>query len=256
VDTGIRTETAVESLNLVSWSEEVSKACADKLSKITTPANAAGVAACYNVPVLLSSEGVFLADLRLFQVAPATGDWQNIDHSTSNNNNYSVSVVFDNAAATARNLSTKEVDASDTALNGTSLSGKMVQDYQFIGQLDSTVLAKDLSDPALKPMLIPTMQLLATTTTGSQISLAINASDAQFVTGVFSNITDNEVQAAAKAPFKLPGTKILITPIGLYLFSAYMALALAIFGYGTIERARYRDQYRKRLAMAGPMTKS
>lgn len=64
--------------------------------------------------------------------------------------------------------------------------------------------------------------------------------EATFVNGVFSDLVASEAQnstaaaAASAAPFKLPGTRIEIVPIGLYFYSTYLGLALLIFGYGKI----------------------
>lgn len=64
--------------------------------------------------------------------------------------------------------------------------------------------------------------------------------EATFVNGVFSDLVASEAQnstagvAASPAPFQLPGTRISIVPIGLYFYSAYLGLAVLIFGYGKI----------------------
>jgi len=137
---GIRTEKEAQNLDLESWSRETVKLCAEKLKSITTASNPAGVAGCWNLPLLVESTGVFAADLRLFRVAEPTGDWKNVDVSS-----YNISVEYDGSAAIqARNMTDKERKASKEGMEGSKLT-KLV-DSQFIGNLDRSVVTEDLSE--------------------------------------------------------------------------------------------------------------
>lgn len=133
----------------------------------------------------------------------------------------------------------------------------------------------------LQALLTPNITLFATAPDGSQLSTTLSTDEATFVHGVFSDLVASESQsstavpstAAAPTPFKLPGTRIEIVPIGLYFYGSYLTLACIIFGYGrfrhifsknvyilissrnigTFERQRFRDQYRKRMAQQGAL---
>lgn len=104
-------------------------------------------------------------------------------------------------------------------------------------------------------MLTPNVTLVVNTTENEQIRTPISLDGTKFIIGVFSNqtqLSDEEITEELTTEFVLPGTRIEIVPAGLYLVSAYTAVALAIVGWGTWERAKYRNQYRTRMATAGP----
>ena len=42
--------------------------------------NPSGIAVCYNVLMLNDTTGVFQADVRLYRIAPPTGDWETLDN--------------------------------------------------------------------------------------------------------------------------------------------------------------------------------
>lgn len=104
--------------------------------------------------------------------------------------------------------------------------------------------------------LTPQVSIKATNELGQPILTTISLTDAKYVNGVFAKtsaqaqvIESNATTAAV--PFQLPGTRIEIIPVGLYFFSAYLLVFLTILGWGTFERAKFRDQYRKRVATSG-----
>jgi hypothetical protein len=103
-------------------------------------------------------------------------------------------------------------------------------------------------------MVTPQISIKAVTSSGKMISTTVNTTDSQYLNGVFADtpsLTQEETAEATTTHFVLPGTKISIVPAGLYFISAYTAVAAAIFGWGTLERAKFRDQYRKRIATQG-----
>jgi hypothetical protein len=55
---------------------------------------------------------------------------------------------------------------------------------------------------------------------------------------------------AAGEPFVVPGTHILIAPIGGIVTGAWALLLIATITYGTVGRQRFKDQYRRRVARA------
>lgn len=103
-------------------------------------------------------------------------------------------------------------------------------------------------------MLTPDVTMIATVD-GEELKTDISLDGMKFILGVFSTakkLTESETTEELKTEFVLPGTHIEIVPAGLYLYSAYTAVALAIVGWGTWERAKFRNQYRTRMAAAGP----
>lgn len=140
---GIRTEQDAQKLDLEAWSRDTVHACAQRLAQVaaTTPTpNQAGVAGCWNLPLLVESTGVFAADLRLFRVAAPSGDWKDVDVSS-----YNISVKYDGGAAIQpRNMTAKERVASEEGMKGSNLT-KLV-DSQFIGNLDRALITAQLSE--------------------------------------------------------------------------------------------------------------
>lgn len=133
---GVRTEADAVNLNLETWAEDTTRACAAMINGTTQANNPSGISLCYNIPLLITATGVFAADLRLFNVSPPTGDWADVPLQ-----NYSVNLVYAGAVITPpRNLSLPEITASDRGMNGFNLS-KLV-DYEYIGKLDNDVVAQ------------------------------------------------------------------------------------------------------------------
>jgi len=103
-------------------------------------------------------------------------------------------------------------------------------------------------------MVTPKISIRAFTATGNAVNTTVSIADSMFLNGVFADtpaLTAEETKEVKEAPFELPGTQIEIVPAGLYFFSVYLVVACAIFGWGTFERAKFRDQYRRRIATQG-----
>ncbi|KAI5779261.1 hypothetical protein EDC01DRAFT_310496 [Geopyxis carbonaria] len=244
---GIRKEEEVQQLDMVAWSKDTMNICLDHINSTTKVTNPAGVAICYNLPVLIEESGVFTADFRLLRVSDPVGEWEDTG------NDYDMSIVYDGAAFKGRQLSDREKEATTEGSAGATV--EMLSDHQFIGQITTELLADSPSDEELKVILTPNITVIAKTKSGKEITTPVSVNGTKFLTGVFSNTKDlakAEAEAVANAPFELPGTKIEIVPAGLYFFSAYLVVALGIVGWGTMDRAKFRDQYRKRMAQQGP----
>ncbi|CCX34177.1 hypothetical protein FPQ18DRAFT_305551 [Pyronema domesticum] len=245
---GIRNEADTKNLDLESWSRDTVKLCADKLNKTVIPNNPSGVAGCWNLPLLVDSTGIFAADLRIFRIADPTGDWKDVEVSS-----YNISVQYDGSAAIQpRNMTVMERRASLEGMKGSNLT-KLV-DTQFIGNLDKSLISGQLNDSELKVMVTPTISIYAKTKTGKAVNTTVSIESSKFLNGVFAETKDlnqKEKDEIKKEPFELPGTKIEIVPAGLYFYAAYTFVGLTIFGFGTLERAKFRDQYRSRLAGQG-----
>jgi hypothetical protein len=103
-------------------------------------------------------------------------------------------------------------------------------------------------------MVTPKISIFATTKTGKAVNTTVSIESSKFLNGVFAETKDlnqKEKDEIKNEPFELPGTKIEIVPAGLYFYAAYAFVGLTIFGFGTLERAKFRDQYRRRLAGQG-----
>jgi hypothetical protein len=79
--------------------------------------------------------------------------------------------------------------------------------------------------------------------------------EATFVTGVFSDqpktmATISADGVLADVPFILPGTKVLIFPIGAIVTGVWAGLFIGVVGWGTVGRMRFRENYRRRKARA------
>lgn len=87
--------------------------------------------------------------------------------------------------------------------------------------------------------------------------------EAAFLVGTFSqqksvtqaNVAQGQppMQTLVVGPgqkFVLPGTQILITPIGAAVTGSWALLLTVTIGYGTIMRMRFKEQYRRRVSRA------
>lgn len=102
-------------------------------------------------------------------------------------------------------------------------------------------------------------------TPSRNLTTTLSPNEAAFLTGVFSDKTPisdfSAAQAAVDAQlqrlrngtgtepdvaFILPGTQILIFPVGLIITGTWALLGIAAYGFGTVERWRFREIYRER----------
>lgn len=116
---------------------------------------------------------------------------------------------------------------------------------------------------ALKQAVMPTVTLSGTNAQGSTTSTTLSMSEAAFLVGSFAqqkSVTQANVASAQKPlqtlvvqpgqQFVLPGTKILITPIGVAVTGTWALLLASTIGYGTFMRMKFKEQYRRRVARA------
>ena len=67
------------------WDRATEAACLNALGlKKNTILNPSGIAACYNIKYFDGSIGAFQANLRLYRVAPASGDWDSMQTQKTN----------------------------------------------------------------------------------------------------------------------------------------------------------------------------
>lgn len=115
---------------------------------------------------------------------------------------------------------------------------------------------------------MPVLTLTGTNGNGQKISTNVSSNEAAFVAGVFSEtvVMSNATIAQAAVnevvnglhngtvAFVLPGVQIITFPIGLIVTSVWLVIALAVIGFGMVERISYREQYKRRAVMSSKST--
>lgn len=102
---------------------------------------------------------------------------------------------------------------------------------------------------------MPSIALSGTDKNGRVITTELSSSEASFVNGIFASQTETSTSngasasaaAAEAATFVLPGQTLGIFPTGLIITSSWTLVFVLTVGYGTIERIRFREAYRRRL---------
>jgi hypothetical protein len=117
------------STSMEQWDTSTAAACMSALSQLNNATNPSGTAVCYNLPSLDNSTGSFTADLRLFQVSEAYGDFSGISQS-----NIQVGVSYDGATV-------MQVSQANTTRRGISfVLGKRtvtaLHTYMFVGKIN------------------------------------------------------------------------------------------------------------------------
>ena len=110
---------------------------------------------------------------------------------------------------------------------------------------------------------MPVVTLSGVNPGGKTVSTNVSSNEAAFVAGVFSQsvvlsnaaiaqvAVNNAVERLQNGTdaFVLPGTKILIFPIGLVVTGIWTVLGIAAYVAGTIARIGFADQYKRRTQM-------
>lgn len=211
-------------LDWPTWDLETNEACVDALRHPLGSINPSGNCVCYNLPSLNANTGVFEADLRLYRILQARGDWARVSPR-----DMKVGVQFRgaNVMPIARNQLTGSgmVDNSTRAIVARDLlprdiEPQLLQTYTFRGQIDEDRLKNNLtmsvflfspletvslllprcctagfcssakmlifSSAEIQAIVIPFFTLTARTSGGISLSANISLNDAAFVWGVFS----------------------------------------------------------------------
>lgn len=124
------------SMNSTQWNTETSAACTTALSQLSIASNPSGTAVCYNVASLDTNTGAFMADLRLFQVSSATGEFSTIPQQN-------IQVELQYKGSSVSPISTTGVAARDLEIRAVNPSP--LQTYMFVGQIDQTQLAQPMT---------------------------------------------------------------------------------------------------------------
>ncbi|KJK84516.1 hypothetical protein H634G_00037 [Metarhizium anisopliae BRIP 53293] len=232
--------------NMTAWGIATNDACIKALTTLHRSSNPSGNCICYNLPTLDTVTGVFEADLRLFRVSEPRDAFANIP---------------------------PEKIRVGVSYQGASVSPVSADELMGMGQVDNetkVVAPRDSPGPSLvqsyvaafEAVLIPTFTLTATNSTGGTVQTNVSMNEASFLTGVFSkSVVMSDFSAAQAAvtkqldllhngtiAFILPGTQIMIFPIGAIITSIWLGLGLLAYGWGTYERMNYAERYKRNLA--------
>lgn len=140
-------------MNASVWDVQTEAACVTQLMTLNGVAsNPSGMAVCYNIPFFDNSTGVFQADLRLFMIGAATGDFAGIPSQ-----DIMVGLQYNGATVSAVNESTlrptiarreETYSLMSWPSSKVSLSKRaapvLAQQYAFVGQIN-----KELKDGSL-----------------------------------------------------------------------------------------------------------
>ncbi|KAI9762035.1 MAG: hypothetical protein M4579_000671 [Chaenotheca gracillima] len=241
--------TAVQS-DRESWDAQTKLTCTQALNMLNGNASSnSGIAVCYNLPALENSTGIFQADLRLYRVSPPIKDWVGVvDQDIDIGLNYvGASVKSSSPPKTRRDNSHPSLDE-----RATTAPLKMLQTFNFVGQISADTLKKPLNSTQLQNILSPMIVLTATNGQKKQVTTILSPKEASFVNGVMSSDT---LMAAGtmnfkNAPFVMPGVTLGIFPIGLIVTGAWAVLGIAVVGWGTFGRYQFREHYRMRMKRA------
>jgi len=137
--------------NITEWDAQTSAACTTALSSLNGNAgNPSGMAACYNLPYLDNTTGVFQADLRLYTISAPSGSFANIPTQ-----NVQVGLSYVGATVSAINASSlmrrgelesliswpRSIDGSRKRQAAVPV---MAQSYAFVGQINKDLLTTNM----------------------------------------------------------------------------------------------------------------
>ncbi|KAL9028067.1 MAG: hypothetical protein Q9180_007230 [Flavoplaca navasiana] len=245
------------------WRDETAAACMKSLTALNGQAsNPTGLAACYNLESFNSSTGVFEADLQLYRIGAATGNWASLMTQAVNvGMSYSNATVAPSNANRKRDKGTPSAtragsdDVAKSRIKRAAAAPTMIQEMRFVGKLNGGVIGQVNDTRQLYKILMPSIALSGTDKSGKVITTELSSSEASFVNGIFASQTETSTSngasasaaAAEAASFVLPGQTLGIFPTGLIITSSWTLVFVLTVGYGTIERIRFREAYRRRL---------
>ncbi|KAH7035898.1 uncharacterized protein B0I36DRAFT_238830 [Microdochium trichocladiopsis] len=252
-------------VDMAKWETDTTNACMKALSQITAATNPSGTSVCYNLLSLDSTpgSGKFMADMRLFQVSTASGDFAGVSAA-----NVAAKVAFSGASVMLVSNTANTGAGMETDLKllrrQSGAAPMLIRTYMLAGTIDANKLADKVDKGLLESWITPMVTLSATNGLGQQATTRVTSNEAIFVNGVFANdvvlsdmaraqLAVDDAIAALKngtAAFVVPGVNILIEPIGLYIACVWTIIAFGVYGFGTFERYKHRDAYRTRKARA------
>ncbi|KAM5437169.1 hypothetical protein MferCBS31731_005586 [Microsporum ferrugineum] len=229
--------------------------CNDALSGVKSVSNPSGLAACFNIAFLNEDTSIFGADIRLYYISNANGEfnntrWEDFDLKPDSRliDISGLKRVFQNSTS-----SVKED------------SPHLVMQWQYSGRVNELIPIKKLTLDEHRYLLLPNISI--TTNSPSQPDTLIQTNIApdtlSYTAGYLANgthlpynITTGEAKTQLKyiilasLEYEIPGMSLGIFPMGLIVTGVWAGLFIAIVGYGTYERKQYRDFHERRLKYA------
>jgi hypothetical protein len=279
------------SLNMTSFSALTSTTCQSTLSNLRRTTSPSGMSICFNLPSLNTTSGVFEVDLRLYRVTEPRDAWAGVQpgdvdvkvgFANARVRNVTEEEVM--GIGMVGDLRTRQLDDRVRELQRYMLVGQIQRDKlksnmslyvsytdteiheQPAPPLDNQRVLMIVLRSALEALLMPSLSLIARSPRSSgNLTTVLSPNEASFVTGVFSTLTPQSAFSLAQAAvsssltlleegdiaFVLPGTQILIFPIGLVITGTWALLGCGVYAFGTVERWRFREGYRERVKGAG-----
>ncbi|KAF2187884.1 hypothetical protein K469DRAFT_661251 [Zopfia rhizophila CBS 207.26] len=255
--------------DLAKWETQTQEACQNALMSLNGQAsNPSGIAVCYNLPFLDNQTGVFQAELRMYNVSAPINPWVGITAAD-------ISMTLSYRGATVQSMNgtfMKRDEITWPPLRAREVDGLLVERQNsgsspapptelkvlnYVGKINSNLMGTAMTQATLQPLLVPEIQLAATSPSGEQVTMTLSSQEASFVNGVFAQqaTTTNDPSAKASAsaaaakaaPFVLPGTTLAFFPTGLVITCVWTAGFFAAVGLGTVGRIQFREQYRRRM---------
>jgi len=231
------------------------------------------------VPTLDSTTGAFQADLRLFRVADPTGQFAGLSNEGIqvglSYTGASVQPITGSSGFTFKKRELHSLISWTSTKRYRSISGRSVQkpaltqSYAFSGTINGAMMMSNMTTEKLESLVLPTVTLTAMTAQNVPAFMtALDSKQATFLVGAFSQKDEANAQTttatattgttpvAVGVPtsmstvFVLPGTKILIFPIGAIITGIWTLLGVGVVMWGTLGRIQFRDQYRRQTARA------
>ncbi|KAL9027640.1 MAG: hypothetical protein Q9196_003868 [Gyalolechia fulgens] len=247
-----------------TWLNQTSAACVESLTVLNGKAsNPSGLAACYNVKSWNSSTGVFDADLQLYRIAAATGDWVTLMTRAVNVGlSYSGATVAPSGGnqkrseeLPSRTLADSHILERSAVRRAAVAAPSLVQDMTFVGKVNKDLMGQVKNTTKAQGVLVPRIALSASDKNGKVITTVLSSDEASFVNGVFADSVKTSTSAGIPASsaaanagtFVLPGRTLGIFPVGLIITGTWTLLFVVTVGYGTVERIRFREAYRRRV---------
>ena len=241
-NTGGGDDISSNQLTLKTWAADAMERCQERLKNVTSAANPAGIAACYNIATFDRTKWTFLADLKLFKVSQSDKDWAAIGTDVQ------IGITYKAARAEEISFGNSTAMAPPTFVKEFYIGGQVSQSFQrqnaseyvdtisgYHGRIRLANMECDFSDfsAEMRQILSPDIEIVATKKDGTQLRTPITTGEVMFITGQFAVPAPQQSHApTSEKPEPFPGTKIAIMPIGLIFYSTYLVIGVSIVMYG------------------------
>jgi hypothetical protein len=242
------------------WDKTTEAACLKALEeKGNATSSPCGMAACYNIKYFDNITGVFQAELRLYRMAPATGNW-----AAMKSDGINVTVSCNGASIATGTMQMGKRDGTVESpprmqrlrifRRSTSSPPKTLQKMYFYGEVQEDLMTQIESDDSARSLLAPTIAFSGIGADGTPLLADLSAKGTSFVNGAFSPTQlaasrgpGSDTRPAGDAGFVMPGRTLGIFPVGLIITGVWTVMFLVTISVGTVDRVRFREAYRRRM---------